>query len=384
MKISLSNTKVFNFLLFLFVVWGNIIIGIKWIDSVLNIMNVISRITLLSIIGLIAYLIIRKSGGKQKNELITDYCSLAIVIIVYLITGDNLLVFTVGLVIAAKGTQFDNIYITYFKAQLFSLITAIATCYLGLSQNIVSYFSYGNGYSWGMHHANNLAFIIATLYFGSCYLYLREKRWIQLSIAVVLTLIVWNVTVSRTACVLIVSYPIINGFIAFAKITNSSKILKYIKQIVLVLAFLSIIIALNYTIFSDGIFSDNTFRSRFMFGYNLLHEQGIHLFGSKIEYIGTVEARRLGTESIILDNAYLKLLINYGILSTIIVIYLLTQNINKAYKARNFELLSIMLIYVISGISENGGITVIGNITLLYYYCIDSNHLCKKVIRKKC
>jgi len=379
MKVRLSDSNIFKFLLFLFIMWGNVIIGIKWIDPVLAVMNKVSRVTMISIIALIGLLIIKRSKGTHKNSLIRDYISLVVVVIVYLITGENTLVFTIGLIVAAKGVNFEETYLIYFKAQLLALLISVFTCYLGLSQNIVSYFSYGVGYSWGMHHANNLAFMVASLYFAFSYLFIRERRIVQFILAVVLIAIVWKITVCRTVCALIALYPIINLFVQLSRKTGSSKILKYLKQFVLVMAILSIVISVFYVQINGGLNYEGTFQSRFVFGYKLLHKYGVHLFGSQIEYIGTYEARKLGIETVLLDNAYLTLIINYGILATIIMVYILLRNMSKAYREKNFDMLTIMLIYVISGISENGMLTVIGNVSLLYFYCnTNSNYLVNK------
>lgn len=128
--------------------------------------------------------------------------------------------------------------------------------------------------------------------------------------------------------------PVAQVLLIMMKRTNSTFLLKLLKYIMIALVAVVIVFTVIYEQLSIVI-SDGTFLERFRFGTLLFKNYGIHLFGSNIAYVSTVDARSVGLSNLVLDSAYLRLLIGYGIMVTIFIIGIFTKSISKAIKTKN-------------------------------------------------
>ena len=86
------------------------------------------------------------------------------------------------------------------------------------------------------------------------------------------------------------------------------------------------------------------------------NEYGITLFGNNIDYERT------------LDNGFLKVLLNFGIITSLffIVIYWLT--FKKCYKEKNYVLIYIFMILLFFSFSESSMFYIYNNIFMIYLF----------------
>ena len=71
-----------------------------------------------------------------------------------------------------------------------------------------------------------------------------------------------------------------------------------------------------------------------------------------------------------IDNAYLKLLYQYGLIPTILFIVLYSISIKKAIVKKDSLLVCMLIIYAIRGLTENVLFNLYGNIFLLIFAMI--------------
>ena len=74
-----------------------------------------------------------------------------------------------------------------------------------------------------------------------------------------------------------------------------------------------------------------------------------------------------------LDNGYIKLLLNYGLLATIFYGYIYNKTLKKTYLFNNYIVYFIILILLFFNVAESSMLYVYFNIFILYFFCKDSS-----------
>ena len=99
-------------------------------------------------------------------------------------------------------------------------------------------------------------------------------------------------------------------------------------------------------------FGDQNYLARFTSAMNLYRKHGVHLFGSFIEYRSLRTALQTGQEAVILDSAYLYLLIGQGASTLLLFLILISKAVQRLIRKRQFVLLAILALYLASGMME--------------------------------
>ena len=237
----------------------------------------------------------------------------------------------------------------------------IVSSYVGITVDWIVNFTYGTGHSMGFNHPNNLGVIILSIVASWLYLYPNVKFPLLFGVPTIAGLIIWKIAAARTSAILLLAIPWLIFLFKSTKKFNFQNILKWEFWIV-ILAFL-LSIYLMYRIGLRG--SMNNFESRFNMPYILYNQYGINLFGSKLPLVGSREALQYKVQSIILDNAYLRVLLINGILTTLIIIGLYAVLINNAYKSKKYILLIIIVLFIVEGFMEQFFLYAEFNFTIL-------------------
>lgn len=365
LKLCIKKNKLFCYALSMYLIWVNFIIGVKWNAQYLVMMNSLGRAVMIVILLLLGLCLIFQKR-LAKSYLLSEIIIIVTGVVIYFKTKDNNILFLVLFMFAAKGLDFDEIVECFAINQVISLVGILVVFYAGLSQNVTSYFSYGVGFSLGTYHANNLATIVMSGFFALSYCILKNKLWLESLVAIIIAIFLWNITLSRTNCLLIILLPISHILIHYMKKTRSTFLLRISKSIVILLLLISAGMSIFYNSV-NSIFTDGTFAERFRFGLLAFKRYGVHLFGSNIQYISTVEAKISGIENMVLDSAYIKILFAYGIIATICFVFAYTSLISKSIKMKNYDFLIISILFAISGITQSTVITVYDFILLAMF-----------------
>lgn len=376
LKIALRKEKIYEFSLIMFLTWAGLINGVKWKSYLLPLMNSINSFVMYGIVILLLYCILLKDKVTKRMFLLFSLM-VATSVIIYLQNNDNSLLFLTLFILGSYHMDFEKIAKRFAIGQLVVVVGILIVYNLGLSEDVVSYFSYGTGHSLGTYHANNLGTIGFSCYLALCYCYIRNNIKVQIVLAIVAVLLLWQITLSRTNCLLILLFPITQIIVIMMKKTGSTRILKLSKYLLIGLFLITVFMTILYENITT-LFSDGTFLERFRFGSILLQRYGIHLFGSKIDFVSTVDARILGVSNLVLDNAYLKLIISYGVIPTIFIIAIFSKVIRSSLIRRNYNLLIISVLIAISGLTQGMFVSVYNFVLLTAYANMDSGNVAKK------
>lgn len=355
-KIAKNKEILYHIAIIMFLIWSSVLIGIKWSANLLPFMNMIGTFFMYGVVLILLYCIFAKKK-TEKNYFLLLAIMLLTAIIIYLKNDDNGLLFIVLFVFGIKDFDYECVIKCFALTQLGSVFVILLTHYLGFSEDVVSYFSYGVGHSLGTYHANNLGTIFFSCYLALCYCFFKKKFVIQTLFATIVTAFLWNITLSRTNCLLILLFPTTQLVIWMMQKTGKIALLKLAKNIIVTLFLITIFLTLLYDQIST-ICNDGTFLERFRFGALLFKQHGIHLFGSNIRFVSTVDARVQGVSNLVLDSAYLKLIVNYGIIATIFVIGIFSKVVGMTIKNKKYSLLIVCLLIAASGIMQGMLISV--------------------------
>ena len=124
----------------------------------------------------------------------------------------------------------------------------------------------------------------------------------------------------------------------------------------------------------NGILADLTFATRFSSAYNIYQQYGIQAFGSDIEFVSSVVSAQTGKASVILDSAYLNLLLYRGFIATVLFAIALVLLFRKIGKKREYILLIIAALFVVDGLMEQNVFMIYCNFSLLYIFAVQSDN----------
>ena len=98
-----------------------------------------------------------------------------------------------------------------------------------------------------------------------------------------------------------------------------------------------------------------------------IDDYDVTLFGNNLELLGTKAALEKGEVAKVLDNSYIKIILQYGILVYIMMASFFVRGIKKAEKEGDYILIILFTLFCIYGIMENVLVLLQYNIFLLYF-----------------
>lgn len=257
-----------------------------------------------------------------------------------------------------------------FTAKCILINLVIFSSLVGIIENYVTYRTGTTElrYSLGFNHPNTLAGFILSLVLEDSYI---RKRRVNISYCIIIWFIAWivhKITGNRTAVFLMLIYPVLLG--AIEKISAGKKISK-IMAFILMMSYPTITVfsclTMQYCRSNIWLQQIDTFLgNRFINARKIYMLDGISLLGQHVQLVSVKEARALHTSIALLDEAYLRVLIQAGplVISIIAVLYMTCTRI--AISNQDRILLLVIEVFLVFGLSESGFNNVFMNFTLLF------------------
>ncbi len=344
---------------------------------------------------------ITKSEEKMTIKLFLqkcwDYaCSHLILMIMLFLTfiimiqmGDKLPFILVFLVWASSFYDFKKILRIYIGTTATLMLITFGLTYKGMLINIITERADNVRYSMGYIYplelmAHFLILMVSYFYVSGKKLEYRELIFINIT-----NFLLYIITDSRTSFYLGIATSII--VIIYAK-TSMDSIFKYISfkiyDLFLVLCSLgSIIIGFLYTTENPILQKlDTLFSGRIILMNNAFQKYGITLFGQKIEWVG-FGAIQWGQEHAdawasynFVDNAYAKLLLDYGIVFFVLVIIGYAIIYKTANEQKDYMLIIIISVILVLSIMEPRLVSIEMNPFVLLlgrFFMMETSKKCK-------
>ncbi len=281
------------------------------------------------------------------------------------------LVFGLG----AKGQDFKEILAIYCKVFLPLTFFIVLTAKFGLIESGESLRGTQIRNHLGFVHANILGVILFSIGLSLYYLWSnssKKKTFLLLMFYFLSFLLIYFETLSRTTSLLFV---LLSAFVIFDFIIRKIRI-SLIRDFVLFafsgLALSSVLFAYIYDKSSFVQYLNTLVSNRIYFTYYVQENFSLSLFGIYIPYVSGAQSLATSAKALILDNAYCRLLFNYGIVVFSVVIYLTIHSINIASNRNQYGLLICFLFIFILGFMESSVLQVFSNIfaivPFIYFY----------------
>lgn len=293
------------------------------------------------------------------------FCFAILFFIMQLNSPDKTCLLLTLFVMSARGIEFHKILKWDFMIKTIFLILIVGLCLAGFVDNHSGYFNGTFKQAWGFNHPNT---------FGAfCYIVLIEYavlKWKEIKpfhficiglIGIGIMYISGSRTMGYTfffVYILLILYKVkpslINAFkIGFIIITP-------------LLYFISFMAVRMYNAGVPWVVKlDSIFTTRISSAAMFLKLYDLKLWGQEIKMVPTHLARMTNTKSMILDNAYIRWTLIYGILFMLFFCVLYMLLMNNLFKHKLIEYAIFSLYFILIGIGESFMINIAFNTTLL-------------------
>ncbi|WP_338660945.1 hypothetical protein [Paraclostridium sordellii] len=227
-------------------------------------------------------------------------------------------------------------------------------------------------YALGMIHPNT--FYIYYFVCISAYLYTQENITnLKRLIILLISYYIYNLTDSRTGFTMIICLIFIDYLLCKSYIINN----KFFRVIIINLFSILTLISYFFTIFFNPMnpvfkFLDSVLSHRINLMKKFYDIYGINIWGNLVQY-KSIENGIIVNEHMILDNTYMYLLIDMGIIFTVLICILYYKLLKQLFKMNLNKEISIIVIYIIFAFSERLTLLQYNFSILMFFYLINFN-----------
>lgn len=285
------------------------------------------------------------------------------------LSGDGALIFVWMFIAASKNKNWNKlIEIAYIILLVMVPVIAVLSL-VGVIEDKTIAMRGVQRFSLGFSHPNQLGLRIFQLVIYHCYLNKGKFGWLGYFFIILAIAFAYKIPNSQTACIclavfllLILAYKFIEG-LRPCILKTYARVLLTGTVLVNVFSILLSAIDVNKNILLSKV--NEWMSARFSLCHKVWQIYGISFLGQKVHI--TEKERELAgvTEGLWLDNAYVSILLRYGILVyllfSIAYIWLVKYVISK----KNYILVTILFLYALYGVMENGFYTLIHNVFLI-------------------
>ncbi len=313
---------------------------------------------------------------NMRKNFIKDYIFIGICILISYISmkvsESNSILLIILFLIGMKELKFDKILKFDFFLKIAFIVCVILLYEFGLTENYYMHRADGTvRSSMGFAHPN----IFGTYIFLLCceYVYINYKNMKLYNYIIILlfSLLINYFCDSRTAqigivALLILVYLYNKGLVdKILKIKIIASIIKYQFVILTIISYLLGILYINEN--RSTIQINNMVSNRIKMIATFIEEYDLNLFGNDLELLGTKAASEERRIAKVLDNSYIKIILQYGILVYLILAFLFSKGIGKAQQEKNNILVILLSLFCVYGMMENVLILLQYNVFLLYF-----------------
>ena len=284
---------------------------------------------------------------------------LAIAIFSFLKTDDGLLFQLALLLFCSLDLKFDDILKKDIKIK-FIIFIFIYICYL--TKNVETLLFTRDGqirYAFGFNQPNAFGFFVLSLFLE--YVYVKKLKITKVIILFLITMYFISLASSRgsqVTCIIFMVLYIINWIKQKKfKIDSNTKILNLVsKCLFIVLTIMSFYVTIRYIKGDSFARKLDDILSERLYLQSIFYESyDINLFGNDINYFDT------------LDNAYIRAILNFGIVGWVLYVYLYDRMISIADKKKD-NIISIIIFSLLAyGVMEWYILRPAINIFLFYF-----------------
>ena len=364
--------KLKNFFIYIFILWYST--EIIYNSTLENIMGIsvekISDVVTWLIFALLMLQIVFFQSYKKRELIIIAVITIPVVIATVL-SGQRTMMSAWMFVVASKNVDLDDVIRTAYKILLVMLPMIMLLCLLGFIENRVLMRGSVHRYSLGFSHPNQLGLRVFQLMACHCYVHKNNLRKINYFYIFLATLFLIMFPNSQAAYITMGALLFMLLLYKYMKEEKPEYMQIYEKGILYGAFCLNL-----FSIIFSGINVNNNFilarfnswlSSRFSVCHKVWMMYGVSFFGQKI-YVTEEERALVGIKNPLwLDNAYVSILLRYGILVFLIFSISYLYLIKVVEMQKDDVLVIILFLYALYGTIETGLYMITHNIFLITF-----------------
>lgn len=371
-----KESKYKNFCNFFLYLGYNLIFIAYFMDRVVFLSNYLKIIKLFGLLSISLFCFIKRNEYSRK-DIIKIATLMFFAILIYYFSTDNAFIVLFFLIFACKNLKIDNV----IRCDLYSKCLIILFLYIFSKLNLTNEYIVYRGSilrsSFGFSHPNNFSLALTSIIIDFLYLKRNQLKWFALFLPLTAFFIVYKYTDSRASMILIV----IIGLLMLYKIIIKNKNIKLVNKIFdnkifqflvknswIIMTLISFAVVLLYYLKTKiGISFNNKLSGRLSMWNKFLNNYSIKLFGNSVEFISSEDSAILNQNVMVIDNSYIRLLIQYGSFIFIYFYYLFYKLFNRLFNNKNFLMIVICLIFILYGFVESGIYKITINVFLISF-----------------
>lgn len=352
-----SSNKLYLFSLFIILIFYNITSTTFDINSVKFLPLICSAIRYLFLF-IIALKALFLSDYTLKELIIISLIGCMLLISAY-ISKENALLFSFILIIGAKNCNLKRIAKVYFYTYIGIVALVFILYFLGILTEFGMYRGDSARFAMGFNHPNLLGRLILVIIISAVLLFKDKLRKVHYIAFVLAMLFVWFVPQCRSVFLCMIVLAILSLANHF-KLMQNKAIQNIIISAVPIITIVCLICAALYNpdskiwILIDNFSSGRIYFSNLcyeMFGYTSLFGQNVIPF--------------LDDTALIIDNCYIRLICEFGIVALYMFCHINSAATKKAFDNKRFDIAIILAVMGIFGIFELHSYVAVYNISLL-------------------
>lgn len=347
--------------------------GIDWQDVFLPLVGIGTLLLDAAVILLLTVSFFQDVLRRRRLFHLAVVLALGLLAVSASVTRQNGLLYSAAFILLARDIPYTRIIRVFYRTALCSLILLILAQAAGFTKRSAMDLEYSLGYSMGMAHPNSFASTVTVTLFSWAYLRRWQRRYAVILTVLAVSFLVYWYTISRTSlvialvyCASLILYDLLNRF-------HARSAVKIIRLGFAALLAGSVWLMLNSEAVFErfGLQNGSGFSAlmsaltRFINASALYEQNGLHLFGSYIEFRSLRTALLTNQEAVILDSSYLYLVISQGVAATVIMFWLFARSMRAQIRKKQYVLLITMGVFMLSGLMERYALDSAMNFTLL-------------------
>lgn len=292
---------------------------------------------------------------------------LALIFLIEISNSDRSLLIYVLFVILAQYMDIDKLLRYDIFLKLCILAVIFGMCAVGITSNYSAVINGTYKQAWGFSHPNVFTcYILIILLEWLCVRY-KKMRWYEWLFVAAIALATMQIGGGRTS---VYTFAVI--FILFILATRTPKLF-FTKPIKIAFTVITpLMAAMSFwaaSLYNQGnataIALNSVLSGRLRFAAQFINTYGLRLFGQEIDYVSSRTSHTTGATAEILDNAYIRCALDWGILFFVIIIIAYILLMRKLLKTRRVELALLCLFFVLLGFGETYMLRPLYNLSVL-------------------
>lgn len=331
--------------------------------------------------------------GWKKKQLFLIFVVLVIGLISWRVAQDSQLLMIIPFVIGAKNVRLRDIMSWYVYLCGTLMLSVAVFSLLGIIPHLIFYSdTRPTRYSLGMNYPSEIAAHSLYLMLAYCYLRFGKLKWFDYLIILVngvACMLITNTRLDFIATVIVIPIMIIAQR-AFKGYRWSQAFASFWWMAVPILSLVTIFSSYFFNPSNPIFYKANSLASgRLALGYEAFHKCQVSLFGNNIverSFVGTKGLKlargvnEVGKQYFYIDSSYMRMLLLWGVLMFILIVFCLTFIAIRSTVHRTFIMSAIILVASLNFMFEPNIIKIIYDPFLLallakpYFYSFQEEY----------